>query len=220
MKKLILFTIIVLFMLILFSNIQSKGVNTALKVQKISQPEICSKKETDLDNISTANPPTKSLPKDLKQDKASKDKAEISSTSKTKPEIIPWKKVKKMLKPKTRYTIIDIETGLSFDVIHRYGTLHSDVEPAAKDDTRILKKIYGEWSWERRAVAVVLKDKIIAASIIGMPHGSQSIKDNNFPGVICVHFWGSAVHKTGKRDPKHHAMIKKASSSFIKIQLN
>jgi len=125
--------------------------------------------------------------------------------------LMPWKEVKKLLKPKMTYTLIDVDTNLMFNVVHRFGTLHSDVEPRTPKDTEILKRIYGEWSWERRAVVAIINGKKIAASLIGMPHGSQSITDNNFPGMICVHFLGSAVHKTGKVDPQHQAMVKKAS---------
>lgn len=125
--------------------------------------------------------------------------------------LMPWEEVKKLLKPKMTYTLIDVETNLMFNVVHRFGTLHSDVEPMTPKDTETLKRIYGEWSWERRAVVAIINGKKIAASMIGMPHGSQSITDNNFPGMICVHFLGSAVHKTGKVDPQHQAMVKKAS---------
>ena len=143
-----------------------------------------------------------------------------SKNQKVIPVLIPWEKAKMMLKPKKEYTIIDVATGLSFKVIHKYGSLHSDVEPATASDTKILKKIYGKWSWERRAVVAVIDGKAIAASMNGMPHGSQTIKNNNFPGMICIHFWGSAIHKTGKKDPQHHKMIKKASSTPIELPLN
>jgi len=150
---------------------------------------------------------------------AHKEKSKNKS-QKAIPALIPWEKVKMMLKPKKEYTIIDVATGLSFKVIHRYGSLHSDVEPATASDTKILKKIYGKWSWERRAVVAVIDGKAIAASMNGMPHGSQTIKNNNFSGMICIHFWGSAIHKTGKKDPQHHKMIKKASLTPIKPYSN
>ena len=52
-----------------------------------------------------------------------------------------------------------------------------------------MKEIYGEWSWERRAIIVVVGGRRIAASMAGMPHGAGLIKDNDFPGHFCVHFW-------------------------------
>lgn len=125
--------------------------------------------------------------------------------------LIPWSEVKKLLKPKMKYKIIDVDTNLMFEVTHRFGTLHSDVEPSTSEDTKILKNIYGEWSWERRAVVAVINGKNIAASMNGMPHGTQTITDNDFPGMICVHFLGSAVHKSGKVDSKHQSMVKKAA---------
>lgn len=125
--------------------------------------------------------------------------------------LLPWNEVKKLLKPKMKYKIIDVDTNLMFGVTHRFGTLHSDVEPSTSEDTKILKKIYGEWSWERRAVVVVINGRNIAASMNGMPHGTQTIADNNFPGMICIHFLGSAVHQSGKVDSKHQSMVRKAA---------
>ncbi len=125
--------------------------------------------------------------------------------------LIPWSEVKKLLKPKMKYKIIDVDTNLMFEVTHRFGTLHSDVEPSTSEDTKILKTIYGEWSWERRAVVAVINGKNIAASMNGMPHGTHTITDNDFLGMICVHFLGSAVHKSGKVDSKHQSMVKKAA---------
>jgi hypothetical protein len=107
--------------------------------------------------------------------------------------------------------IIDVETGKSFQAKRLYGYCHADVEPLTKEDTKIMKEIYGgEWSWERRAVVVQLGKMFIAASINGMPHGGQSIFDNDFNGQFCAHFVGSRVHQTGRVDPDHQAMISQA----------
>lgn len=112
--------------------------------------------------------------------------------------------------------IIDVETGKSFQAKRLYGYYHADVEPLTKEDTKIMKEIYGgKWSWERRAVVVQVRKLYIAASINGMPHGGQSIADNGFDGQFCAHFLGSRVHQTGRVDPDHQAMIKRASGVLL-----
>lgn len=107
--------------------------------------------------------------------------------------------------------IVDLKTGKSFLAKRLYGYYHADIEPLTKADTGVMKEIYsGKWSWDRRAVVIQVRNIIIAASINGMPHGGQSIYDNNFDGQFCAHFFGSRVHKTGRVDPEHQAMIKQA----------
>ncbi|GIM46668.1 hypothetical protein DNHGIG_22170 [Collibacillus ludicampi] len=111
--------------------------------------------------------------------------------------------------------VIDLETGLNFTVQRRAGNYHADVQPVTQDDTRIMKEIYnGKWSWKRRAILVKVKDKVIAASMNGMPHGAGAIKGNNFPGHFCIHFEGSTTHRLRKHDLSHNLMIRKASGQL------
>lgn len=125
---------------------------------------------------------------------------------------IPWSIVNQLWKKGEVAQVRDLETGKHFQAKRLYGYYHADVEPLTKEDTKIMKEIYGgKWSWQRRAVVVQLKNLYIAASINGMPHGSQSIYDNDFDGQFCIHFLGSRVHQTGRLDPDHHKMIKWAS---------
>lgn len=162
-------------------------------------------------NKSTHTPVTKSSPVTPQINNPSLESQAGIADESDEVLLMPWNEVKKLLKPKMKYKIIDVDTNLMFEVTHRFGTLHSDVEPSTSEDTKILKKIYGEWSWERRAVVAVIDDRNIAASMHGMPHGTQTITDNNFPGMICIHFLGSAVHQSGKIDSKHQSMVKKAA---------
>ena len=83
-----------------------------------------------------------------------------------------------------------------------------------------MKAIYeGNWSWRRKAVLIVTKDKLIAASMHGMPHGAGAL-ENDFPGHFCIHFTGSTTHSTGNADLSHHVMILKASGQLEKYMKN
>ena len=44
----------------------------------------------------------------------------------------------------------------------------------------------------------------------GMPHGSDSIKDNDFDGHHCIHFTNSRTHGTTVVCALHQAAIRKA----------
>lgn len=121
-------------------------------------------------------------------------------------ELLHWDIAKTIFK--TRATIIDCATGLSFKVQRRGGYNHADAEPLTADDTATMKQICGgKWSWTRRAVIVVVGGRRIAASINGMPHGGCQIKNNNFDGHFCVHFLGSRTHASALLDPDHQRMV-------------
>lgn len=135
---------------------------------------------------------------------------------------IPWSIVNQLWKNGEVAEIMDLETGKFFQARRLYGYYHADVEPLTKEDTKIMKEVYGgKWSWDRRAVVVRIRNLYIAASINGMPHGGDSIYDNDFNGQFCAHFLGSRVHQTGRVDPLHHQMIQLAERSpFFSAERN
>ncbi|UUZ83365.1 hypothetical protein LJK88_05550 [Paenibacillus sp. P26] len=123
-----------------------------------------------------------------------------------------WSEAEKMIPRKSVCTVIDVETGLKFEVQRRAGNRHADMRPLTKADTVIMKRIYeGEWSWRRRAVIVERDGIRLVASMNGMPHGGDGIPDNDFKGHFCIHFPGKATHGSGNVDPDHQWMIRKAA---------
>ncbi|SIR87072.1 hypothetical protein SAMN05878482_106304 [Peribacillus simplex] len=129
-------------------------------------------------------------------------------------EMLPWEIVNNIIPNKTIFTIIDIETGLSFKVQRRAGSHHADVQPLTKEDTQIMKKIYNnKWSWNRRAIIVLINNQMIAASMHGMPHGAGALQ-NGFAGHFCVHFSGSITHRLKNEDLSHKLMVLKAAGKL------
>ncbi len=119
----------------------------------------------------------------------------------------------------TQVTVIDVDTGLSFQARRFGGEYHGDSDPLTADDTAVLKKIAGgKWSWDRHAVWVKIGDRYIAASIHCMPHMADPSSDNNFPGHFCIHFFHSKVHETGKECPRHQAMALKSFTNADKLE--
>lgn len=108
------------------------------------------------------------------------------------------------------FKVKDIKTGKVFTVKRWSGANHIDAEPATKSDTKTMKSIYGHWSWKRRAVLVKYNGHVYAASMNGMPHGTQTIKNNNFDGHFCIHFSGSKTHGSKKVDDMHQKCVKEA----------
>ena len=112
-------------------------------------------------------------------------------------------------------TITDVDTGISWKEKRFAGKNHADIQPLTKEDTAKLKKVYGHWSWKRRAVFVTINGENYAASIHGMPHGGSNL-NNNFPGHHCCHFLNSRTHGSDKIDANHQKMVAKAAAAKLK----
>lgn len=120
----------------------------------------------------------------------------------------------KILYKGARFKIIDVRTGLTFNARRFGGWYHADSEPLTARDTDIFKRIAGgKWTWDRRAVWVVVGSTVMAASINCMPHLPSPTKANNFPGHFCVHLYKSKVHENSKECPRHQAMVQRAYST-------
>ncbi|HWO97103.1 MAG TPA: hypothetical protein VNM45_12315 [Bacillus sp. (in: firmicutes)] len=129
-------------------------------------------------------------------------------------EMLSWEKVDRIIPNKTKFTVIDVETGKQFRVQRRAGSKHADVQPLTNEDTQIMKDIYnGKWSWKRRAALVLIGDQLIAGSMHGMPHGAGALQ-NGFPGHFCIHFSGSTTHRSKNPDFSHELMILKAAGKL------
>lgn len=127
-------------------------------------------------------------------------------------EMVTWREAERLLPRKGYAEVVDVETGLRFQVQRRAGSQHADVQPLTAEDTKVMKKIYnGKWSWKRRAILVRTDGKILAGSMHGMPHGGGAITWNDFPGHFCIHFKDSTTHRRDIPDPGHDLMISKAS---------
>jgi peptidoglycan hydrolase-like protein with peptidoglycan-binding domain len=136
-------------------------------------------------------------------------------------------------------TIIDVETGLSYQIKRTYGTNHADVEGLTKEDTAVMKQTAGgEWNWTRRPVIVEVNGVRIAASMALMPHAGRDdlpalqtvnsrsggygrgtnldgVKGNDMHGHVDLHFLGSKGHASGRVDSKHQAAVKEAHQSGL-----
>lgn len=133
-------------------------------------------------------------------------------------------------------TVIDIKTGIKFNIRRWFGTNHADCETVTDDDTVKMKQAFGgSWSWDRRAIILVVDGRKLAASMAGFPHAGldsqpalatvsgrsggygkgqnlDKIKGNNMDGHFDVHFLNSRTHGTNKVDSSHQAAVKTAAA--------
>ncbi|AOT71590.1 peptidoglycan-binding domain-containing protein [Geosporobacter ferrireducens] len=145
-----------------------------------------------------------------------------------------WSSVSKTIKRGDVFTVEDLATGKTFRVKMTAGTNHADVETMTKQDTAVMKNIWGGFSWNRRPVLVHKDNQIIAASMTAMPHAGVEgkpagqtvsnrsggygrgynydfVKGNDMSGHVDIHFKNSKRHKDNKPDPQHQQAIKKAA---------
>lgn len=108
-------------------------------------------------------------------------------------------------------TLYDISTGISLRVYRMGGSSHADLEPATAEDTEKLKKIAGgEFSWDSHAVILISDGVYAACAINTMPHGDQTILDNNYDGQFCLHMLGSKTHGSDSVNTEHQNAIQLA----------
>ena len=108
------------------------------------------------------------------------------------------------------FKVKDIRSGIVFTVKRWSGANHIDAEPLTTSDTGKMRKIFKHWSWRRRAVLVKYNGHVYAGSMNGMPHGTQTIRNNNFDGHFCIHFYGSKTHGSKKVDAMHQNCVAEA----------
>lgn len=151
-------------------------------------------------------------------------------------EYISWSQVKNMYsRGKTNILLEDFYTGTKFYVRASYGSVHIDVEPLTKKDSEIVKQLWGgKYGWERRPMLAYIDNRVIAASLNGMPHAGREdmpegatvsnrsggygrgynfdrIKGNGISGHLCLHFRGSHLHKNDRSDPQHQEAVRIAA---------
>lgn len=127
-------------------------------------------------------------------------------------ELIGWEQARWMFNVGKTATVRDVRTGREFRVKYHGGSNHADCEPLAAADTRTMLSLAGgEWSWNTRPIVVLVDGRAIAASMNFMPHGGQSIYNNNFAGHFCIHFRHSRTHGTDTVHTGHQQNVLEAA---------
>lgn len=107
--------------------------------------------------------------------------------------------------------LYDCSTGIQIKVKRMGGTSHADIEPATAEDTaKLLKIAGGEFSWDSHAVILSSEGKYVACAINTMPHGSETIFDNDYEGQFCLHMINSRTHGSDSVNSVHQKTIEKA----------
>lgn len=122
-----------------------------------------------------------------------------------------WTEVRHIFPRGMEVSVTDVTTGRSFRVRRTGGRNHADSEPVTVLDAMTIFDIWGGWSWNRRPVIVEIGGRFVAASMNGMPHGFDTIRNNGMQGHVCIHFRHSQTHVANRECVEHQAMVLRAS---------
>jgi peptidoglycan hydrolase-like protein with peptidoglycan-binding domain len=169
---------------------------------------------------------------------ASKEET-VESGSDKKVEVLDWwTQANKVFAKGRNAKVIDVRTGKSFNIKRTYGGNHADCEALTKADTKIIKEIWGGFSWTRRPVLVVIDGRYLAASMAAMPHAGldnkpanitvssrsmgygrganlDTVKNNGMDGHFDIHFKNSRTHGTNRVDANHQKAVKEAAAAKL-----
>lgn len=104
--------------------------------------------------------------------------------------------------------VLDIKSGYVIRVKRLGGHYHMDLEPADRASGRMMKKL-GK-SWHARPAILYANGHLVACSINTKPHGRQTIRNNGFRGMFCLHMMGSRTHGKKRIRRSHQQAIEKA----------
>jgi len=127
-------------------------------------------------------------------------------------ELLEWREARQLLTIGTPATLIDVRTGLSWQVASFSNGSHADIETLTAEDTAIkLQAFGGRWDWTPRPVLVLINGRTLAASVNGMPHAGSTRRGNNMSGHVCLHFRGSSTHnRTSSHERDHQNAVTEA----------
>ena len=110
-------------------------------------------------------------------------------------ELLTMDQVRSLIPINRDITLTDVRTGRQFNIRAFSLGRHADVETSTQRDTDIkFQTRDGRWSCAARPVWVHLGDRVIAASINGMPHDVDFIPGNGMNGHLCLHFHGTVTN--------------------------
>lgn len=110
------------------------------------------------------------------------------------------------------FTVKDVWTGTTFQVKRWAGYNHIDCEPLTAADTAKMLACYGgAWSWNRRPILIQYNNRVVAASMNGMPHEDDPYTGNNFEGHFCIHLYESKTHGSAQVDAAHQSAVDTAA---------
>ncbi|MDR2589541.1 MAG: SH3 domain-containing protein [Oscillospiraceae bacterium] len=123
-------------------------------------------------------------------------------------ELLTWPEVRAIMPMRQNIRVVDVRTGISFNIRVFSLSEHADFETPTQADTDAkLRTRNGVWSWSARPVWITIGNRVIAASMNGMPHDVSTIRDNGINGHFCMHFHNTNNSNISYRDDLRRAVV-------------
>ncbi|MCL2286012.1 MAG: SH3 domain-containing protein [Firmicutes bacterium] len=120
-------------------------------------------------------------------------------------ELLEWSVASSIIPQNTPLTVIDVRTGLRFQMKSFSHGSHADLFPVTTEDTDIIRRVFGgSWTWTPRPVVLLVGDRSFVASMSGMPHGGGINRNNGMNGHLCMHFLNSRTHNGNRSHEQDH----------------
>lgn len=143
---------------------------------------------------------------------------QMTGPDKSQVQLLHWfSDVKPTLKGGQHLLVYDPATSLSWTLRIMSNGRHCDVEPLTSTDTAVMFRAFGNKNdWTPKPVYVKLPDgRWSLATTHNVPHGGQTIKNNDFNGQNCVHFLRD-MSEAEKNDPKYGVNNQKVLREYWK----
>jgi len=123
-------------------------------------------------------------------------------------ELIDWSTARNLVPTGVNLRVVDVRTGITFQLRGFAKSGHIDVEPPTQADTdAIFRTRNGVWSWAARPVWVSVGDRTFAAALNGMPHDVSTIRDNGMNGHLCLHFNNTVTSSQSYQRDLNNAVV-------------
>jgi len=123
-------------------------------------------------------------------------------------ELLDWSSAKSIVPTGVNLRVVDVRTGISFNLRSFSKGGHADVEPPTKADTdAMLRTRNGTWAWAPRPVWVTIGERTFAAALNGMPHDVSTIRDNGINGHLCLHFNNTVTNSKSYQRDLNNAVV-------------
>ena len=132
-------------------------------------------------------------------------------------EMIPWSQMTNILPQNTPFTVVDVRTGISWQMKSFSHGNHADVFTVTQNDTNAMLRAFGgSWTWTPRPILVQTGGRTVVASMSGMPHAGGQRNGNGMNGHVCIHFYGSRTHNGNRsHEAEHQNAVQEARRSRI-----
>jgi len=135
-------------------------------------------------------------------------RSDLLTTGGRNVELLEWSEARHLIRNGVPMQIVDVRTGITFNLVSFSRGRHADVEPPTRADTdAILRSRGGVWAWAPRPVWVTIGNRTIAASLNGMPHAGSTIATNGMNGHLCLHFAGTVTNNKSYQNDLRNAVM-------------